>query len=98
MQGEIIAAKLLGGKLHTYPTLTSAKGKEKIKIEEKEVYLFDILKPNQIFNFLVKEKQIKLPKGHKLPQMDQIQNMMYYKWHNSYSHYTNNYIVFCNVI
>ena len=30
--------------------------------------------------------------------MDQIQNMKYCKWHNSYSHYTNNYTVFCNVI
>ena len=30
--------------------------------------------------------------------MDQIQNLRYCKWHNSYSHYTNNCTIFRNVI
>ena len=93
-----MAVKLLGGKPYTRPTLILAKGKEKVKTKEKEAYMFDILKADQIFDFLVKDKQIKLLEGHKLPPTDQIQNLKCCKWHNSYSHYTNNYIIFHNVI
>ena len=98
MQGEIMVVKLLGHKLYTCPGPTLAKGKEAIETEEKEVYLFDISKVDQIFDFLVKDKQIKLLEGHKLPLRDQIQNMKYCKQHNSYSHYMNNCTVFHNVI
>ena len=87
-----------GGKPYTCPAFTPAKRKDKIKIEENEAYLFDISKVDKIFDFLVKDKQIKLPKEHKLPLMDQIQNMKYCKWHNLYSHYTNNCTIFHNVI
>ena len=65
--GKIMAIELLRGKPYTCPTFTLPKGKEKIKIEEKEAYLFDILKIDQIFYFLVKDKQIKLLEGHQLP-------------------------------
>ena len=67
------------------------KGKKKTKIEENEAYLLDISKADQIFDFLVKDKQIKLPEGHKLPPTNQIQNM-------SYSYCTNNCTIFYNVI
>ena len=60
--------------------------------------MFDISKADQIFDFLVKDKWIKLLEGHKLPLADQIQNLKYCKWHNSYSHYMNNCTVFRNVI
>ena len=93
-----MAAELLGGKPYTCPTLTPAKGKEKVKIEKNKAYLFDILKANQIFDFLVKDRYIKFFERHKLPPTDQIQNLKYYKWHNSYSHYINNCTIFCNVI
>ena len=56
MQGEIMVVKLLGHKLYTCPGPTLAKGKEAIETEEKEVYLFDISKIDQIFDFLVKDK------------------------------------------
>ena len=39
VQGAIMAAKLLGGKPYTCPPLTPIKGKENIKIEEKDIYL-----------------------------------------------------------
>ena len=39
-----MTVELLGGKPYTCPTLTLAKGKEKVKTEEKEAYLFDISK------------------------------------------------------
>ena len=98
IQGEIMAIELLRGKTYTCPAFTPVNGKEKVKTEEKEVYLFDIIKADQIFDFLVKDKHIKLPEGHKLPPTDQIQNLKYCKWHNSYSHYMNNCTVFHNII
>ena len=93
-----MATELLGGKPYTCFTLTLARGKEKIKTKEKEACLFDVSKADQIFDFLVKDRHIKLPKGHKLPPIDQIQNMKYCKWHNSYSHYMNNCTIFRNMI
>ena len=69
-----MTVELLGGKPYTCLVLTPAKRKEKVKAEEKEAYLFDISKADQIFDFLVKDKQIKLLEGHKLPPTDQIQN------------------------
>ena len=80
-----MVAELLGSKPYTYPILTPAKGKEKIKIEENEAFLFDISKADQIFDFLIKDKQIKLLEGYKLPPTNQIQNMKHRKWHNLYS-------------
>ena len=55
-QGEIMTAELLGDKPYTCLALTPTKGKEKVKAEEKEAYLFDISKADQIFDFLVKDK------------------------------------------
>ena len=56
LKGEIMVAKLLKGKTYTYTAFILAKGKEKVKIKEKEAYLFDISKVDQIFDFLAKDK------------------------------------------
>ena len=48
VQGEIMTAKLLGGKPYTCPALTPAKGKENVKTEEKEAYLLDISKADYL--------------------------------------------------
>ena len=56
MQGEIMAAKLLGASHILVLPSPPAKGKEKIKTKKKETYLLDISKANQIFDFLVKDK------------------------------------------
>jgi hypothetical protein len=56
-------------------------------------YMFDIAKCDRIFDYLLQEKQIKLPGGHVIPSPKQLKKHAYCKWHNSYSHATNN----CNV-
>jgi hypothetical protein len=48
-------------------------------------YTFDTAKCDRIFDYLLQEKQIKLPCGHVIPSLE---------WHNSYSHATND----CNVL
>ena len=59
-----------------------SKDKEVAK-PEKESYLFDVSKVDQIFDCLVRGKQIKLPKGHKIPLADEINGKKYCKWHHS---------------
>ena len=67
MHADIMAAEFLQGNPYTCPTLMPSRGKEVAKLD-KEAYLFDISKANQMFNFLVKDKQIKLLEGHKILQ------------------------------
>jgi hypothetical protein len=61
--------------------------------QDKIRYMFDVAKCDRIFDYLLQEKQIKLPSGHVIPLPEQLQKHVYCKWHNSYSHGTND----CNV-
>jgi hypothetical protein len=54
---------------------------------------FDITKTDQIFDFLLKEKQLKFPDGHKFPTMQELRGKSYCKWHHSFTHNTKD----CNV-
>ena len=94
---DIMITKLVHGKPYTCPALTPSKGKEVAKLD-KEAYLFNISKVGQIFDCLVKDKQIKLLKGHKTPLLEELKGKMYCKWHHSWTHTTNNCTVFMNSI
>ena len=49
---------------------------------------FDVTKAEQIFDLLLKEKQLKLQENHKLPTAQELQGRRYYKWHHSFTHST----------
>ena len=49
---------------------------------------FDMTKAEQIFDLLLKEKQLKLPENHKLPTAQELQWRLYCKWHHSFTHAT----------
>ena len=49
---------------------------------------FDVTKAEQIFDLLLKEKQLKLPENHKLPTAQELQGRLYCKWHHSFTHST----------
>jgi hypothetical protein len=49
---------------------------------------FDVSKVEQIFDLLLKEKQLNLPEGCKLPTTQELQGRSYYKWHHSFTHNT----------
>jgi hypothetical protein len=61
-------------------------------------YTFDVAKCDRIFNYLLQEKQIKLPSGHVIPSSEQLKKHVYCNWHNSYSHTTNDYNIFCRQV
>jgi hypothetical protein len=56
-------------------------------------YSFDVATCDRIFDYLLQEKQIKLPSGHVMPLLEELKKHAYCKWHNCYSHATND----CNV-
>jgi hypothetical protein len=49
---------------------------------------FDISKVEQIFDLLLKEKQLKLPEGYKPPIAQELKGRSYCKWHDSFTHST----------
>jgi hypothetical protein len=49
---------------------------------------FDESKAKQIFDLLLREKQLKLPKGHKFPTTQELQARPYCKWHHLFTHTT----------
>jgi hypothetical protein len=50
---------------------------------------FDESKVEQIFDPLLREKQLKLPKGHEFPTAQELQGRPYCKWHHLFTHTTN---------
>jgi hypothetical protein len=50
---------------------------------------FNESKVEQIFDLLLKEKQLKLPEGHKFPTAQELQGRPYCKWHHLFTHTTN---------
>ncbi|KAK1698396.1 hypothetical protein QYE76_015093 [Lolium multiflorum] len=50
---------------------------------------FDVTKADQMFDLLLKEKQLKVPEGHKIPTVQELNGKPYCKWHNTFTHATN---------
>jgi hypothetical protein len=57
-------------------------------------YSFDINKADQIFDFLLREKQIQFSPNHNIPSADELKNKKYCKWQISNSHSMNECKVF----
>jgi hypothetical protein len=49
---------------------------------------FDVSKVEQIFDLLLKEKQLKFPEGYKPPTAQELKGRSYCKWHDSFTHST----------
>jgi hypothetical protein len=49
---------------------------------------FDGGKVEQIFNLLLKEKQLKFPEGYKPPTAQELKGRSYCKWHDYFTHST----------
>ena len=90
-------AELQAGPPYVCPSLRPAKGKEKTS-SNSIAYDFDITKAYHIFDILVRDKQLKLPKGHKIPSVEEIKNKTYCRYHHKFGHSTNNCIRFRDLI
>ena len=56
-------------------------------------YTFDVSKFDRIFDMLLQNKLIRVREGHVIPPPEELGRRAYCKWHNSFSHATND----CNV-
>lgn len=81
-----MAAEIIKGKMYSCLDLKSSKGKEEDKSNNKTEYSFDFSKEDQIFNYLLKDKQIRLVDSHKIPPPEELKGKKYWKWHSSYNH------------
>jgi hypothetical protein len=52
-------------------------------------FTFDVSKCDKLFDVLVQGSMIKLKEGHVIPVTELIAKRKYCKWHDSYSHTTN---------
>jgi hypothetical protein len=52
-------------------------------------YTFDVSKCDRLFDMLLRGGVIRLIEGHVLPSADMLAKKKYCKWHDSYSHTTN---------
>ena len=79
------------------PSLRPTRGKEKTSSNSK-AYAFDITKAYQIFDILIRDKQLKLLDGHKIPSVEEIKSKNYCKYHHKFGHLTNNCVHFRDLI
>ena len=62
--------------------------------EIESAYDFDIKKADKIFDLLLENKQLKLPKYHVIPSAGELKGKKYFKFHNATNHNTNECRIF----
>ncbi|CAL2240746.1 unnamed protein product [Prunus armeniaca] len=70
----------------------------KFATQEMKTYTFDLTRVEAIFDLLVTEKKVKLSFGQKISKPEELKGKTFCKYHSSWSHNTNNYVVLRDVI
>ena len=97
-KSEVHVAELQVGPLYICACLKLVKGKEKLNLTSYESQSFDITEANQIFDVLLKDKQIILPKGKKMPFIREVKNRKFCKFHQIVGYSTNSCVCFKDLI
>jgi hypothetical protein len=63
-----------------------------------KTYTFDIIKCNEIFDLLVTDGQIIVPKGVKIPPLEQRKKIGFCKYHNFLGHKTSQCVIFRDLV
>ena len=79
-------------------SLKTVKKKEKLNMTSHKSYSFDITKADQVFEVLLRDKQIIFPKGKKMPFIGEIRNRNFCKFHQIVDHSSNNCVHFRDLI
>ncbi|RYR20149.1 hypothetical protein Ahy_B03g065232 [Arachis hypogaea] len=98
---EIDLAELKKGHPYVFPLLKKLPSSEKsndLKLKSGKKYSFDISKSDQIFDVLLKDKQLILPKRRTLLSVKDLKGKPYYKFHQATSHSTNSCVCFRDLI
>ncbi|RYQ89004.1 hypothetical protein Ahy_B09g095876 [Arachis hypogaea] len=101
LDAEVDLTKLRKGPPYICSLLKKISNNEKSndsKLKNGKRYSFDILKFDQIFDVLLKDKQLVLPKGRTLLSVKDLKEKPYCKFHQATSHSTNNCVRFRDLI
>jgi hypothetical protein len=63
--------------------------------QKRTRYTFDISNCDEIFDILILEKRIRIPTGRVMSSSKELGKCSYCKWHDSFSHNTCDYNIFC---
>jgi hypothetical protein len=88
---EVYAAEMVWPKQAKSLACSSLQSVQK-KRQEEVKFTFNVGKCDKIFDELLKNGNIKI--NHIVPSTDELKRRAYYKWHNSFSHATNDSNVF----
>lgn len=101
-KNEVNVAELKPGPPYTCKLLKPSNGKNPIKPKNKKfiarTYTFDIIKCDKIFDLLVADGRIVVPKGDKVPPLEQIKKKYFCKFHNFLGHKTSQYVLFKDLV
>ncbi|XP_051120413.1 uncharacterized protein LOC127244119 [Andrographis paniculata] len=92
-QTEEMAVEIILGKPYVCSKLKPAPG-----TEAKGQPTFDSSKADEIFDIMLTDDQIRIPKGQRLATKEEIKGRPYCKWHNSFTHCTSQCTYFRNEI
>jgi hypothetical protein len=92
---EVYAAEMVWLKQTKSLACSSLQPVQK-KQQEEVKFTFNVGKCDKIFDELLKNGNIKI--NHTVPSADELKRRAYCKWHNSFSHATNDCNVFCRQI
>ncbi|XP_050908716.1 uncharacterized protein LOC127122419 [Lathyrus oleraceus] len=98
-EGEIDLAELKQGTPYSCKVLTPSSGKNPVEPNKdarfpKNIYTFDVTKCDKIFNLLIKDGQMIVPHGAKIPPLEQRKKRGSCKYHNIFGHKTSQYFIF----
>ncbi|KAK2415615.1 hypothetical protein QL285_038080 [Trifolium repens] len=101
-QGEIDLAELKPGPPYTCKLLKPSNGKNPVEPKNdkyvSKTYTFDITTCDEIFDLLVTDGQIVVPKGVKIPPLDMRKKRGYCKYHNFLGHRTSQCVLFRDLV
>jgi len=63
-----------------------------------KIYTFDVTKCDEIFDLLVADGQVVVPKGLKIPPLEQQKKRVFCKYHNFVGHKTSHYVIFRDLV
>ena len=101
IEADVDLAEMKPGPTYECKLLFHAKGKNLVENNPKfpaKTYTFDVSKCEEIFDLLVKDGQVIVPPGAKLPPLEQRQKRGFYKYHKYLGHTTSQCYIFRDLV
>lgn len=102
-ESEVDLTELKKGPPYSCRVLASSNGKNPVEPEKsdafhKKTYTFNVTKCDKILNLLVKDDQMIVPPGAKIPPLEKRKKRGFYKYHNFLDHKTSQCFLFRDLV